>query len=139
MKGPINEPKLFTVEEANQLLPALTILLQELAQKKRMIEDKQVEIDALELIADENTPKVRAELLLRSGEFNELVNRFNSEFKKIEDMGCLVKDIDAGLVDFYGMQDGRVVFLCWRFGEPAVTHWHEVGSGFANRKPIGNS
>jgi len=137
MKGPINEPKLFTVEEANQLLPLLTNLLRELSQSKRLIEDKQVEIDSLELITDENTPKVRSELLLRSAEFNELVNQFNEEIKKIEDVGCLVKDIDSGLVDFYGMQEGKIVFLCWKLGEPAVTHWHEVDSGFANRKLIG--
>ena len=136
MKGPINEPKLFTVEEANQLLPMLTSLLQELSVRKRQIEDKQVEIDALELIADENTPKVRSELLTRSGEFNEMVNQFNERIKKVEDTGAVLKDIDSGLVDFFAAQDGRVVFLCWKLGEPGIENWHEVDSGFANRKPI---
>lgn len=136
MKGPVNEPKLFTAEEANLLLPELTILLQDLMLRKRQIEDKQVEIDSLEIIADENTPKVRSELLLRSSEFNEMVNEFNQHIKKVDDTGAVLKDLEAGLIDFFGTQDGRVVFLCWKLGEPKVEHWHEVEGGFANRKPI---
>ena len=136
MKGPVNEPKLFTAEEANQLLPTLRGLLQDLMLRKRQIEDKQVEIDSLELIADENTPKVRSELLLRSSEFNEMVNEFNAQIKKVDDTGAVLKDLNAGLVDFYGTQEGRVVFLCWNLGESKVKYWHEVEGGFANRKLI---
>ena len=51
-------------------------------------------------------------------------------------MGCLVKDLEAGLVDFYAVQDDEPVFLCWQFGEPSVAHWHALDEGFAGRKPI---
>jgi hypothetical protein len=51
-------------------------------------------------------------------------------------LGCLVKDVEQGLVDFYSMLDGEAVFLCWQFGEPGVTHWHPVDEGFAGRQPI---
>jgi hypothetical protein len=51
-------------------------------------------------------------------------------------LGCLVKDLDLGLVDFYAQLDGETVFLCWQFGEPAVTHFHGVEEGFAGRRPI---
>ena len=136
MSGPLEIPKLFTVDEANQLLPLLELLIKELSLKKREIEDKQVEVDAVEIIMDEETPKLHAELEARALELNELVNQFNEIGKKIEDQGCLVKDIDQGLVDFFGRYEGEVVFFCWRLGEPRVAHWHEVGSGFANRKPL---
>jgi hypothetical protein len=47
-----------------------------------------------------------------------------------------VKDLEQGLVDFYAVMDGEPVFLCWQFGEPAVTHWHGIDEGFAGRQPI---
>ena len=132
-----NEPKIYTVEEANQLLPWLTTMLKELMVKKKQIEDKQAEIDALELISDENTPKVRTELLAQSAKFNEWVNQFNEKVKKLDDKGCQLKDMDMGLVDFYGIIDGKMVFLCWKLGEPQVSYWHDIGSGYIHRKPIG--
>ena len=51
-------------------------------------------------------------------------------------MGCFLKDIETGLVDFYALHEGRVVYLCWRLGEPQVSFWHEVGRGFTYRQPI---
>ena len=43
---------------------------------------------------------------------------------------------DAGLIDFYGLLDDRLIFLCWRYGEERISHWHEVDAGFADRQPI---
>jgi hypothetical protein len=136
MNAPINEPKLFTVEEANKVLPVLEGILKEIVSLKRKIENKQAEIDALEIITDENTPKVRAELIDRSREFNEMVDEFNRLIKQIENTGAVLKDVDQGLVDFYGTVQGNMVFLCWKTGEASVSHWHDIGSGFANRKAI---
>jgi hypothetical protein len=47
-----------------------------------------------------------------------------------------VKDVQLGLLDFPSEREGRVVFLCWRYGEPEVAHWHEVDTGYAARKPL---
>lgn len=47
-----------------------------------------------------------------------------------------VRDIEMGLVDFLGERDGTDVWLCWRRGEPAVAHWHEINKGFQDRKPL---
>jgi hypothetical protein len=44
--------------------------------------------------------------------------------------------VDIGLVDFLGEREGRDVWLCWRTGEPAVAHWHEIDQGFRNRQPL---
>ena len=44
--------------------------------------------------------------------------------------------LDAGLVDFPGEVDGRLVYLCWRLGEPSIQHWHEIDAGFAGRQPL---
>jgi hypothetical protein len=47
-----------------------------------------------------------------------------------------VQGVRDGLVDFYTLRDDRLVFLCWRLGEPRITHWHEVDAGFADRQPV---
>ena len=47
-----------------------------------------------------------------------------------------VKDPEIGLVDFYHWRNGELVFLCWRYDEPELTHWHGLHEGFAGRKPI---
>jgi hypothetical protein len=54
----------------------------------------------------------------------------------IEDSGCLVKDLDIGLIDFPAMLGQQQVFLCWKLGEPRIEFWHGVHEGFAGRKPI---
>jgi hypothetical protein len=56
--------------------------------------------------------------------------------RRIEAYGCVVKDLDLGLLDFPALRGGRPVFLCWKAGEPSVTHWHATNETFANRKPL---
>ena len=65
------------------------------------------------------------------------------EFKRIEDnvqalqsLGCILKDIATGLVDFPSIRNGREVLLCWKYNEPQVLYWHDLQSGFAGRQPI---
>jgi hypothetical protein len=57
-------------------------------------------------------------------------------FERLEEMGVLVRDLDRGIVDFPSVREGREVYLCWHVGEPAITHWHELESGFAGRRPL---
>jgi hypothetical protein len=52
-------------------------------------------------------------------------------------MGIEVKAAD-GLVDFRALLGGRTVYLCWRFGEPSISHWHELEAGFSGRQRIDN-
>lgn len=55
---------------------------------------------------------------------------------RIESFGCIVKDIDLGLLDFPSERDGKNVYLCWKAGEPEVGYWHGVDESFAQRKPL---
>jgi hypothetical protein len=54
----------------------------------------------------------------------------------IEALGGVTKDLTMGLVDFPHLREGRVVNLCWRYGEERITHWHGLDEGFARRKPL---
>ena len=60
------------------------------------------------------------------------------ELAVLEQLGIEVKD-PSGLVDFRSLRDGEVVYLCWKFPEPAVSHWHRLDAGFAGRKPISSN
>jgi hypothetical protein len=65
-----------------------------------------------------------------------LAGEITAAVERINEMGCLVKDLEQGLVDFYSLMDDEPVFLCWQFGEPAVTHWHALDEGYGGRQPI---
>ena len=72
-----------------------------------------------------------------------LATRLATEFAEIEDLiariqayGCVLKSLEAGLLDFLAERDGRDVLLCWRYGEPAIQYYHEVHAGFQGRRPI---
>lgn len=129
--------KVFTPEEANRLLPKLTEMITELRAKQQEILTKEVEIDTLELLfpagEDEKpSPQVAREI----DAYNEGVNRFYALLDELHERGCFLKDIETGLVDFYTLYQGRVVYLCWKLGEPEVGFWHEVGRGYAYRQPL---
>lgn len=73
----------------------------------------------------------------------DLQHQIESVARKIADcqdelgrIGCVLKDPQAGLVDFYGKLDGRDIFWCWKHGEEHVGHWHEIEAGFAGRRPL---
>jgi hypothetical protein len=68
--------------------------------------------------------------------FKALVEALKSELAEIESYGCVIKDLEIGLVDWFGKNGDRVVLLCWRFGEPEVAYFHDVEAGFAGRRPI---
>ncbi|HEY6005096.1 MAG TPA: DUF2203 domain-containing protein [Anaeromyxobacter sp.] len=131
-------PRFFTIEEANELVSSLEIEFGRIARARAelapLIEALGGAEASVAILHDgEVAPPGRepaAERLRRlAAEITESVERVN-------ELGCLVKDVELGLVDFYALQDGEPVLLCWQFGEPAVTHWHGVDEGYAGRKPI---
>lgn len=131
-------PRFFTVEEANALVSSLEIEFGRIARARSALGPLIESLGGAEaavaiLHEDGEAPPGReadAERLRRTAaEITESVERVN-------ELGCLVKDLEMGLVDFYAMQDGEPVLLCWQFGEPAVTHWHGVDEGYAARKPL---
>jgi hypothetical protein len=128
---------MFTVDEANDLVPDLELAFGRLG---RLRGEASVLVEALGggesamEVLNGGTPARGLER--QAFRFQALVQEINTIVEQVNEMGCLVKDLDAGLVDFYGVREGEPVFLCWQFGEPAVAHWHPVEGGFASRQPI---
>ena len=64
------------------------------------------------------------------------MRQLEREVQKLEELGCLLKDVNTGLVDFPAVRLGRRVWLCWLLGEDRVSFWHKLEEGYAGRKMI---
>lgn len=122
--------KLFTLQEANSLIPKLRPLI-----KKVVLESKAL------FSLQEEIKKVRAKANLGSGSYqganylNHLVS-LTTAVGEVEKTGVLVKDYNTGLCDFPHLKDGRIIYLCWKMDEKEIKFWHEVDSGFAGRQRL---
>lgn len=131
--------KLFSPEKANALIPKVAPLLEELWTKRRDLAIKLLETDP-DVSGVQPSPHNPRMAGLRSpfapGRFSELKAEIVRLINRIEAYGCLVKDLDLGLLDFPSMRDGEPIYLCWKPGEPRIAHWHSVNEGFSSRKPL---
>lgn len=120
----------FTPDEANQLLVDLASEIEELMQSRARIIEIRPELDhGLEKAKGNGGSRATGELMA-------LMGRVRRTIEHIQARGVLVKDIDQGLLDFPAEREGRVVYLCWKYGEPAVEFWHDLDAGFAGRQPL---
>ena len=69
-------------------------------------------------------------------EYHKLSYEFYRELEQLEKTGCLLKDFDKGLIDFYYRFEGKDIFLCWKLGEDKIKAWHGIDEGFEGRQPI---
>jgi hypothetical protein len=120
----------FTVEEANALLPELKPLVGELLERRARASREGREMGELLVDLSSNIGGPRASILTTEfAEIERLVGR-------IQSYGCVMKSLEAGLVDFLCERDGRDVFLCWRFGESKIEYYHELHSGYQSRQRL---
>ena len=120
----------FTVEEANALLPTLRQWLAAMLAARQRIVDAQPELWPMLEKAVGNGGSKKAGAVL--ADF-EIIQRHAHD---IGALGIELKDLNTGLLDFPAQRDGREVYLCWRYDEARITHWHEVDAGFAGRQPL---
>lgn len=127
----------FTAEEANALLPELRVILEHLQTQRRELEERQQVLEAIRQQAGLNGYRLGGDDFLRlKREAEFILEKCNAAIKKIEALGCFLKDLHLGLIDFPSLREGREVFLCWKPDEAEVAHWHSLTEGFAGRKPI---
>ena len=133
-------PRIFTVEEATQQLGQITDLIRQLQGVHQSIAKTNQQLDEkVEKLSAGNGYPIK-ELREQVEELTEhqlhLVQAFQSAAEQLEEIGCVLKDLAQGLVDFYAMRDGELVFLCWRVGERQIRFWHSVEDGFSGRQPL---
>lgn len=132
---------LFTVEEANRLLVEIRPRFERLVEAKREFDRTRARMDVLGLAtsgAGQDNPDV-LELRRLQERYNTLAELIANGVSAIHRRGCLIKDLDSGLLDFYALNGDRLVFLCWKLGEGEISHWHAIDAGFSDRQPINHS
>ena len=134
------EFKLFTVDEAEHALQQaeplvrhLQALARDLANTQQHLEDGLVKLSHGNGHALEH---IRREVETLDARQRELAEAFEDSLTRLQSLGCLLKDLEMGLLDFYSVRDAQIVFLCWRLGEDRIRCWHEVETGFAGRQPL---
>lgn len=129
----------FYVDQANALIPAMRDvfthtrkLRARLERLVKHLEQQGHRPDPQQLAVDPAAPPHVQE---QQREVLELVSELDRHLERVKEMGPEVRRAD-GLVDFYSRRGGRVVCLCWRWGEDRVTHYHDPEDGLAGRRPI---
>lgn len=130
-------PKLFTADEANRLLPTLEPLMRRLQAKRQQFRERQLALEEFRTRASRDGGVVPGtEVADAKTEGARLLAEIQEGVQQIESWGCVVKDLDRGLVDFLTRRGREQVFLCWRLGEAEIRYWHGLQEGFAGRKPL---
>ncbi len=131
-------PRYFTLTEAEAALPAVEKVLKDALFLKSEYETAEREIEAVTqqiyLMGGVRLDSGKI-LAVRARKDNAAV-KLKERFEEIQEIGCLVKDLDIGLIDFPTLYRGDEVYLCWRFGEEGIGFWHGVDEGFRGRKAI---
>jgi hypothetical protein len=125
--------KLFSEEEANELIPRLEILMRQLQMQATSLRAR---IDELSVDDPSIVHSAMSEIVGRYPELRSFATNMADAAAQIESFGCILKDIDLGLIDFPYDSGEDVVFLCWQFGESRVVAWHSVDTGFSERQPL---
>jgi hypothetical protein len=137
---PSEPPRLWTAVEANRRLADLEVLLPRLRTWAVRLGEVHAELHRLtafwgaEVDAPDHADHERKVQL--DAEWAHLTRRLEQAVDSLAGEGIQVKDLETGLVDFYGRVDGEVVFLCWLRGETEVGHYHTLEGGFRSRRPL---
>jgi hypothetical protein len=133
-----DESKIFSLRDAERLRLELEPILIDAIEARRKLGEIDEELGKLAeraqqsgglLVAHDQAARQRLE-------HNRLVGAVREALEKIQATGCVVKDLEVGLLDFPSRINGEPVYLCWRLGEDRIRFYHAQDEGFAGRKPI---
>ncbi len=131
----------FTVREANAMIPFLNERMGRMLQVHGLIRMTYLRLDEMGCAPDDDDFAVDdvaadSDALSELGTLRALVDTLQDDLVAITETGCQVKSVESGLVDWVAIEDNRQILLCWKYGETAVSHWHELDDGFAGRQPV---
>ena len=126
--------KVFRLEEANALLPIVRPLVVEMTQKRRDLAIKLLEAETAQRMVSDAGGAQRAATQAKQAQ--EMHADLLAVIDAIQKHGCVVKDLDLGLLDFPALRGGQLVNLCWKMDEPSIAFWHAIDEGFSSRKSI---
>jgi len=130
--------KYFDRDEAEELLPIIEPCLEQARDGKRKMDglDQEISQAAAKIMVLGGSIPPYAELAKKRAEREQSKAKLMEALNKIQETGCIVKDLELGLIDFPSLLEGEEVYLCWKLGEERIGYWHGIHEGFAGRKPL---
>ncbi len=122
--------RLFSLAEARALLPQVRLLVERCQEILKRLQAFGPQVKEFADQAPQDAGGGAGTLYV------EYLIVLQSYISRIQEPGCLVKDLEGGLIDFPHLRDGREVYLCWKYGEEDIEYWHEVDAGFAGRTKL---
>ena len=131
-------PRYFTLQQARATLPRVRSVIREAIALKAEMQAAEAEIRDLtrKVTMSGGMSLNPARVVQLRDTRDSSTHRLKARLEAIHETGCLVKDLDIGLLDFPTLYRGREVYLCWRASEADIQCWHGVDEGFRGRKPI---
>jgi hypothetical protein len=131
--------RVFTISEVNALIPALSSLVHDQLKEQSEIEHGLAELMRLTGEPPRSlrpTQADSAETTRLKQRLRKRIARYETGWQRVQKLGGVIKDPQTGLVDFYGRVDGKLVWLCWRYGEDTLGYYHDLTAGSAGRRPL---
>jgi hypothetical protein len=128
----------FDREEAEELLPMIATALMLAREEKQKMDslDRDLSQAAAKIMMLGGWLPPHRELAEKRLLREQAKEKIAQAISEIHETGCVVKDLDEGLVDFPSLRHGEEVYLCWKLGEEHIGYWHGLTEGFAGRKPL---
>ena len=124
--------KIFTIQEANALLPDVKIIVAKIQRAHRNLSRYRDEAKKASEAAEQGGGGIADGVA-----YAAVLTELTLHLAELEGLGVQLKDFERGLIDFPSLRDGRVVLLCWQLGEgDELEWWHDVDAGFAGRTPL---
>jgi hypothetical protein len=131
-------PRYFTLQQAEKLLPEVESAIRDAVHQKSVYQQAEEEwqgfASRVTMLGGVRVDHSEVMDIKRRRESS--AQRLKDAVEKIQDYGCVVKDLDIGLIDFPTLFRGEEVYLCWKLGESGIEFWHGVHEGFRGRKAI---
>jgi len=122
--------RLFTLEHANRTLPLVRRIVRDIVRQHK-------KVSLLEEQCHGPEPVATGEAMdLLRWQYRSALEKLEGLIDELADIGCELKDLRRGLVDFRAMHRGRPIEFCWRLDEDRIIHWHDLNAGYHARTPI---
>ncbi len=128
-------PKVFTLEEASSLMGQVREIVRQIQADKHRADEGREGYEQLDTArARGNGYDMKREVL--ATQIIDHMKAVQAGFNRLKEIGCELKDIEMGLVDFPSIRDGRLINLCWMIDEDRIGYWHSMDTGFASRQSL---
>ena len=134
------QPRIFTLEEANALIPVLETRLDKIL-SKREAHRRQHDVLLIHQLLETaeghaGTEGVSPDLEQEIRNMEDEISQLEKDVAEIHSLGCILRSIEKGFVDFLSKRQDKKVFLCWKKGERAIHYYHSFKDGMTERLPL---